>query len=439
MKDRWLEDIHDKMAEFEANEPSELWQRIESGHHGVTPPRRGFFMTWRPWVAAAMMAVTAGLIWLLVDFSHDKNLGLPSNEDIAQIKNGEKTVDLPQLTQGSNCKAFQVNDTVDKSKDNDLEQGGVTSAHSNLYQGSDIDRASSDTGLDVVAMTNRPETEERSVESTPHDTISSPDNEKDAEVTATDSSVDLLPRFTDEPVYIRPRDKGNRFTVGVYTSGGMTGINTSGSGNLDYTMSPSNPGYDGDDDLPGNKTRTMSSRSVRKVSERSIKHNMPLRFGVALAYNVTPRLSVETGLSYSRLSSDIEHLYYSNNYYLNGEQLLHYIGVPVNLKYRFASWRMLSFYGSAGVLTEKLVSGSVSGYTTSGAGNRVSSPVTEKPWQWSGNAGVGVQFNFTRQIGVYAEPGIGYYFDNGSGVKNVYKDRNLNFTLNMGFRFSFGK
>ena len=61
-----------------------------------------------------------------------------------------------------------------------------------------------------------------------------------------------------------------------------------------------------------------------------------------------------------------------------------------------------------------------------------------KPLQWSVNASAGVQFDIVPSVGVYAEPGISYYFDNGSDIRTIYKDEPLNFNLNVGMRFNFG-
>ena len=38
------------------------------------------------------------------------------------------------------------------------------------------------------------------------------------------------------------------------------------------------------------------------------------------------------------------------------------------------------------------------------------------------------------KVGLYAEPGLNYYFDNGSPVENVFKSRPLNFNLTLGLR-----
>lgn len=64
--------------------------------------------------------------------------------------------------------------------------------------------------------------------------------------------------------------------------------------------------------------------------------------------------------------------------------------------------------------------------------------VREKPWQCSVNASAGMQFNLSSVVGLYVEPGVSYYFDNGSSVSNIYKEKPLNFNLEFGLRFSLG-
>ena len=39
-------------------------------------------------------------------------------------------------------------------------------------------------------------------------------------------------------------------------------------------------------------------------------------------------------------------------------------------------------------------------------------------------------------LGIYAEPGFSYYFDNGSFVETVYRERPFNFSLSLGLRFN---
>ncbi len=58
--------------------------------------------------------------------------------------------------------------------------------------------------------------------------------------------------------------------------------------------------------------------------------------------------------------------------------------------------------------------------------------------QWSANASLGIQFDVIPQLGIYAEPAK-YYFDNGSHIDNVFKDKKLNFNFQFGLRWNIGK
>ena len=45
-------------------------------------------------------------------------------------------------------------------------------------------------------------------------------------------------------------------------------------------------------------------------------------------------------------------------------------------------------------------------------------------------------YRFNDLVGIYLEPGVSYYFDNGSFVETVYRERPLNFSLGIGLRFN---
>lgn len=176
-----------------------------------------------------------------------------------------------------------------------------------------------------------------------------------------------------------------------------------------------------------------------KSVKTEYKHRLPVRVGLNVAYRLTDRLSVESGVSYTRLSSDMKDGTKDN--YSSGSQKLDYIGVPLNVKYRAFGYRRLSVYASAGLLTEKCVSGKTTHeYVISGEKKKhEAEDVTAKPWQLSVNAALGAQFDVLRNVGVYVEPGVSYYFDDRSTLSTIYKEKPLNFNLNLGVRYTIGK
>ena len=177
--------------------------------------------------------------------------------------------------------------------------------------------------------------------------------------------------------------------------------------------------------------RILAANSNEEVNTRK-KHKLPIKAGLSVRYKITPRLSLESGVTYSYLSSELTAGSKGNRY--ETEQTLQYIGIP--LKVNYSLWEV---YVSAGGEVEKCVAGkSETDYVVDG--KKVSTDhedVKVKPLQCSLNAAAGLQFNILPNLGVYAEPGVGYYFNNGSKVETIYKEKPFNFNLKAGLRLSF--
>ena len=185
---------------------------------------------------------------------------------------------------------------------------------------------------------------------------------------------------------------------------------------------------------PGEGTMLLTSG---EHSNTSVRHRQPVRIGASFRYNFTKCWSIETGLVYSFLSSRMETN--ESQYKSTTEQKLHYIGIPVKINWSFLNRQHFSLYLNAGGMMEKCIGGNAATeYILNG--NRISSTkdnISIKPIQWSVNAAAGVQWNISNHIGIYAEPGISYHFDDGSPISTAYKERPLNFNIEIGLRFSF--
>ena len=182
--------------------------------------------------------------------------------------------------------------------------------------------------------------------------------------------------------------------------------------------------------------RILAANSNEEVNTRK-KHKLPIKAGLSVRYKITPRLSLESGVTYSYLSSELTAGSKGNRY--ETDQTLQYIGIPLKVNYSLWRNRYWEVYMSAGGEVEKCVAGkSETDYVVDG--KKVSTDhedVKVKPLQCSLNAAAGLQFNILPNLGVYAEPGVGYYFNNGSKVETIYKEKPFNFNLKAGLRLSF--
>jgi opacity protein-like surface antigen len=166
--------------------------------------------------------------------------------------------------------------------------------------------------------------------------------------------------------------------------------------------------------------------SYMTISEH-VEHHQPIRFGFSLRYRLDDRWSVESGITYTRLTADITTT--ADGQATATEQRLNYIGIPLNVSYQMWGSRYFNFYLSAGGLVEKMVKGC---RTTKG----VSNSVNIHPLQVSVNGALGAEFKFIDNLSLYAEPSLNYYFDNGSAIPTFYQEKPLNFNLNVGLRFN---
>ena len=172
--------------------------------------------------------------------------------------------------------------------------------------------------------------------------------------------------------------------------------------------------------------------------ETKVRHRQPVRAGISVRYDLTRRWSLETGITYTMLSSDIEAGSGTRTYV--ADLSLHYIGIPLQVNFDVFARKRWSLYLTAGGMVEKCVAGNEKVRSvTAGVHETVSSKnnVTVKPLQWSVGAAAGAEFDFTPAVGIYVEPGVQYSFHNSGQYRTVWQDRPVNFSLEVGLRFNF--
>ena len=166
-------------------------------------------------------------------------------------------------------------------------------------------------------------------------------------------------------------------------------------------------------------------------------HHQPIRVGLSLRYAISPRWSLLTGINYSYLQSDFSS--YNNRTSTDKKQKLHYIGIPVNLSYTLWQKKKFNLYLIAGAQAEKLVKGQTETTTTQHNQSTTSNTenVHENKPVFSTNTSLGVEYQLGKFIGLFAEPGVSYYFKNGSSIESSYTEKPFNFNFNLGVRVNF--
>lgn len=265
---------------------------------------------------------------------------------------------------------------------------------------------------------------------------------------ATDSSSDhkVLPRSTDhhaaayasQSYHFEKNEEVSGWSMQLYAENltpSLGGVNSDASGSYrDYshgTMAEPMPGVIPDPTaggIYGEEYLLASYKAIQRNQQGNAKHHAPVSVGLQVAFGIAPRLSLSTGLVYTRTSSDFYPYAPSSSY--NVHQVLHYVGIPVGLNYEF--WQSGGFhaYVMAGAEADYNVKND-----TEEEGVKKEDAKRDRV-QFSGKASLGAQYDITPKVGLYIEPGAKYYFDNGSHVENTFKDKKLNFNLQFGLRFN---
>lgn len=173
-------------------------------------------------------------------------------------------------------------------------------------------------------------------------------------------------------------------------------------------------------------------------------HVQPVSVGITISKNILDsRLSVETGLIYTYLHSKAKNS--SANYSSKETQDFHYLGIPLNFNYNFASIGNLDLYSSIGAMVEKDIYGEyrISGQSDyknlEGASEgALVEKIKQENLQYSVSAGFGASYPIYGKLHLYAKFGGSYYFDaKNHQYKTIYSDRKIMLDLNAGVRFDF--
>lgn len=247
------------------------------------------------------------------------------------------------------------------------------------------------------------------------------------------NALNTLPDLNDYPEFepsIKKQKSENTIllAVSVGSGNGLNHNNNTNNGLL-YDANPASGKY------------LLSSDVVKKTemnllqSESTNKEFLPpLSVGVTLMKALNNRFGVETGLTYTYLRTNYTSSV-GDNY--RASLHLHYLGVPLSLRVKMWEHSNWNLYLSGGAMLEK---GLQSVFTEQFDNNVMLREREVKRgidgWQWSVSGALGVDYRFARNLRIFAEPKLIYYFDNNQ-PESARSEHPLNVGINGGLRIEF--
>lgn len=450
MKQDWTDTLKQKMAGYEERPSDELWAAL-SEKAGLQESRRKVIPVWF-WGLSAAAALMAGIF--VVTKVNDKSVnvlgGITADvavsepvdaavpepvertltEDMAEVKSAE-SVSLADVAVGRKQEAAKVGIK---------QMVKARKAKSALIAESvPVESSVSAVTEDVISVN----TEEYAAEvpSENHDA-------REAATVESDTVEQSEPAMSwDEYLKETPSEKAKArrsggFSAGIL-AGGAVGGNTSGSKPTAMVMgaNPLAAGVTKTDWIDKDSKASAIVYNQPEVQEE-YSHKIPVKVGLTARYNITGRLGVETGLTYSILSSSVKiGNSETGKNWSTGSQTLHYLGIPLNISFNILNSRYVNIYVTGGGMMEKSISGSIKTdeYVDGKFARTLTTNISPKGLQWSVNAAAGIQANILPQLGFFVEPGVSHHFKNGSRVRSIYTDKPTDFSLGFGLRYSFGK
>ena len=448
MSNNWQKDIHDRMGNYEIDAPEGLWDNIskEMGSKGIGPKSmgeangdnkqttKGATIFQHRFQRAVGIAVAACLAFVVGFYFYNSDDTTPT---LADNSASQKTVTKQQYSS-------QISDNKDLDTDNNSSIGKDTE-NNTIKNTQKLLAAHGEVNGDAngeQSINNAPENvataESQSTASNNNIATATANEEKPKAKSQKESAhnenyKDLWAKEDFNNVR-KANSRTSKWQIGTSATGlAGTSINTRSISDLIVTTG--SDGYDWE----GSPMLGIGIYNQGQEVKTEYKHHLPVRIGLNIAYALSDRLSLESGVSYTRLSSDMKDGTSTN--FISGSQNLDYVGIPLSLKYKALSYGAFDLYAATGILAEQCVNGKTSkDFVIEGNIKKTEQQnIHSRPLQLSANAAVGLQFKIADNIGIYAEPGLSYFFDDNSSLNTIYKEKPLNFNLNIGFRYEIGK
>lgn len=422
----WTNKLKDKMEGYTEQPSDSVWAGI-SAAAGLTGNKRRAVPLW---LLASSAIAAAALFGAMLFFNVKEDV--PATMTSEAVKVGQEPVVSAQVVQDNDITSVPEISQVRRYMETEV-RNFRGAAVSDDFSGEAAGEVVGEPSGEVVGVTAEASENEGNIETDMEESIE-PDDDGG--------------RFTDawkwvlaEPELQRTK-RGGKLAAGLSVNG--SGSASSLSSRPTAAALGANPLDCGVSSADWVDRRVESAAGVIVYNQPEVtteySHKMPVKIGASIRYDFNKFLGIESGLTYSFLSSDLKTGEESAvSSWSKGVQSMHYLGIPLNLSFNIFSSRYFNAYITAGGLMEKCVRGSLKTdeYLDGKYHGSSSTTMKQKGLQWSVNGAAGIQVSILPQLGLYMEPGVSHHFSNNSKVRTIYSDKPTDFSLSFGLRYTF--
>lgn len=385
MNGEWTENMKQKLEGHRKTPPTGLWESISSemGLQNEPVPQTVAIKRW-PW---AVVAVVLALVVFFVTYLFDQSEPLPRVAQVIHTTETphtslEPTTSMTEEVCAKKQRRALVAEPIQEMTEEPTREESIVEIPQQ----------------EIVAEQPRQEIAEESPQQTIMVTSHPTHSETDYHATAHYHAKQTVTSGAE-----------GKWSIGLNASGGLLASSDQSRTDRIYNRGE----YA---DFINTNDATINEQYSYTKTNVVAKHRPPIRIGLSVQYQLNEKMALLSGINYTFLYSEFyEQLYNSISY----TQKLSYLGIPLGISWQL--WKMghFSLYVSGQAMLEKCLN--------------------DKPWQWSLGASLGAEYGITRQLGLYLEPSLGYFFNDGTQLEHYYKEHPFAPSIEFGLRVYLNK
>lgn len=419
-------EIRSLLDSVEEEVPDRVWDALSDrlDHIGKARKRKTA-LTWLRYsgIAAAAAAVALGVFFGVGD--PVRTVGPDSTLAAVEQTNQEKTGDVTAVRSGTDeNEPVSTGDIRLQGRENVLERAASRPVQT-VPSVSGHEPADAETGYGHQKAEQDGGTQSSGTSSEKKESTAS-DEARTIEEQIENSSSDTFIAWNLDDEYADEETSGKKKIRAALTMSGLASSNSGASGTGTGSSRP----------LMSIMRPDQNKKAVTE-SGGSSSYGIPISFGIGAKIIFTPRWSLGVGINCSMLSrtfSGTYTTYASDNspvatHYPKIRNTQSYVGIPVNAYFSIVKSKAVDFYAYAGGTAEKCVANRY----RMGEGDVIYNEKV-RGFQFSANAGLGVEFIIADMLGIYIDPSLRYYFPDSRQPKSIRTVQPLTLGFEMGFR-----
>lgn len=423
---QWLDTLRDDVNHYDATPPAFEWDKIAASLDAT--PSKGFLQQRKSLFIGGISAVAAILIlgFVLLGVLDD---GFQKTQNLFPTA----TVPLASVSPSLPIYSILPTDSIEDGINKDIVRKKL------LSQGQSTHLINSTIAISAVTVAGETSIVTKEDNSEKNSSYQSNDDEQKEEDQALlnkrKRQREYLQKLKEENEFLEEenkklernlsRSKKGRIAVGLIADAGLMNQSKTANStvNHDIYIPHSKMNYASVmNDAEGVKLYRLNDFSFLAQPSYSYNHKRPWSLGLSISKNYTPRLTLVSGINYTKLSAEVTDEVDQRIF----DQTVHYLSIPVAIQWALIQQQHYNVYLSLGTMIGRSLSAHIDNKSVSLHGVQVSL-----------NTSLGAQYFLLPHWSIFGEVGYAKFYDDDKRIETYRDTHSTDVTFSFGCRWHF--